>query len=46
MIWGNVIKEKPVQKHEGFGLYFGDTLFNGESVIGLSTKYANFAVVT
>lgn len=32
-VWGNLFKEKPVSESEGFGLYFGDDLFNKGKIV-------------
>jgi hypothetical protein len=45
LAWGNVFKEKPVKQSEGFGLYFGDDLFNGGSIKYLSMKYSIYGAL-
>lgn len=43
--WGNIFKEKPSVESEGFGLHFGDTLFDGGKVKHLSMKYSIFGAL-
>lgn len=38
-VWGNVFKEKPQTEKDGFGLYFGNDLFNGGTLKHLCMKY-------
>lgn len=45
LVWGNVFKEKPQAEIEGFGLYFGDSLFDGGKVRELSMKYGIFGAL-
>ena len=45
MVWGNVFKEKPALERDGFGLHFGDTLFNGGKIRELSLKYSIFGAL-
>ena len=45
MVWGNVFKEKPALERDGFGLQFGDSLFNGGKVKELSMKYSIFGAL-
>jgi hypothetical protein len=45
MVWGNIFKEKPVAEKEGFGLYYGDNLFNGGKIKELSLKYSIFGAL-
>jgi len=45
MVWGNVFKEKPVKESDGFGLHFGDNLFEGGKVKELSMKYSIFGAL-
>jgi hypothetical protein len=45
MVWGNVFKEKPVTDADGFGLYYGDTLFNQGKIKNLSLKYSIFGAL-
>ncbi len=45
MVWGNVFKEKPSYEADGFGLHFGDTLFNGGKILDLSMKYSIFGAL-
>jgi len=45
MVWGNVFKEKAQLEKEGFGLYFGDSLFEGGKIKELSMKYSIFGAL-
>ena len=45
LVWGNVFKEKPIKESEGFGLYFGDNIFNGGKVVDLSLKYSIYGAI-
>ena len=45
LTWGNVFKEKPLKESEGFGLYFGDSIFEGGKVKQLSMKYSIFGAL-
>ena len=45
MVWGNIFKEKPAIQRDGFGLYFGDSLFNGGKIRDMSIKYSIFGAL-
>jgi len=45
MVWGNVFKEKPVSETNGFGLYYGDSLFENNKIRELSMKYSIFGAL-
>jgi alpha-tubulin suppressor-like RCC1 family protein len=45
MVWGNIFKEKPAVQRDGFGLYFGDSLFNGGKIRDMSIKYSIFGAL-
>ena len=45
MVWGNVYKEKCVKESEGFGLYFGNDLFDNGNIKYLSMKYGIFGAL-
>jgi hypothetical protein len=45
LVWGSVFKEKAKKESEGFGLYFGDELFDGGKVKSLSMKYSMFGAL-
>ena len=45
MVWGNVFKEKAVAETNGFGLYYGDSLFEGNKIRELSMKYSIFGAL-
>lgn len=45
MVWGNVFKEKPAKEQDGFGLYFGNQLFEEGKVLQLSMKYSIFGAL-
>lgn len=45
MVWGNVFKEKAQKESDGFGLYFGDSLFDGGQIKYLSMKYGIFGAL-
>lgn len=45
MVWGNVFNEKPVMEQDGFGLYYGDKLFEGGKIKELSLKYSIFGAL-
>ncbi len=45
MVWGSVFKEKPQKESDGFGLYFGDSLFDGGKIRYLSMKYGIFGAL-
>jgi len=45
MVWGNVFKEKAVAETNGFGLYYGDSLFEGHKIRELSMKYSIFGAL-
>jgi hypothetical protein len=44
-VWGNVFKEKPQSEMDGFGLYYGNDLFNGGKIRDLSMKYQIFGAL-
>jgi hypothetical protein len=45
LVWGNVIKEKAQSESDGFGLYFGNSLFEGGRIRQLSMKYGIFGAL-
>ena len=45
LVWGGVFKEKPSKEQDGFGLYFGDQLFEGGRIKELSMKYGIFGAL-
>jgi len=45
LVWGNVLKEKPAKELDGFGLHFGDSLFDGGHIKQLSMKYGIFGAL-
>ena len=45
LVWGSVFKEKPVKEIDGFGLHFGDQLFEGKKVKDLSVKYSIYGAL-
>ena len=45
LVWGNIIKEAPVSKTDGFGLHYGESLFEGGKIRELSMKYGIFGAV-
>lgn len=45
LVWGNVLKEKAQKEVDGFGLYFGDSLFEGGRIKQLSMKYGIFGAL-
>jgi alpha-tubulin suppressor-like RCC1 family protein len=45
MVWGNVFGQKPTKEVDGFGLYFGDSLFDGGKVAQLSLKYSVYGAL-
>ena len=40
-----MFKDKALKEHDGFGLYFGDSLFDGGKVKHLSMKYGIFGAL-
>ena len=44
-MWGNVFKEKPQGERDGFGLYYGNELFNGGKIKDISMKYQIFGAL-
>jgi hypothetical protein len=45
LVWGSVFKDKASKESEGFGLYFGDQIFDGGKVKSLSMKYSIFGAL-
>lgn len=45
MVWGNVFSQKPTKEVDGFGLYFGDSIFDGGKVKQLSLKYSVYGAL-
>ena len=45
LVWGSVFSEKPQRDIDGFGLHFGDTLFEGGKIKQLSMKYGIFGAL-
>jgi hypothetical protein len=45
MVWGGVFKEKPEKECDGFGLYYGSSLFEGGNIRQLSMKYGIFGAL-
>ena len=45
MVWGGVFKEKAAQESDGFGLYYGSSLFDGGHIRQLSMKYGIFGAL-
>ena len=45
MVWGTVFKEKPHLEQDGFGLYFGSSLFDQGEIKALSMKYSIFGAL-
>lgn len=44
-VWGSIFKEKPENQQDGFGLYYGDKLFNDGKIKDLSVKYSIFGAL-
>ena len=44
-VWGNVFKEKPQAERDGFGLYYGNELFEGGKIKRLCMKYQIFGAL-
>jgi hypothetical protein len=45
LVWGKVLSEKSEKEVDGFGLHFGDSLFNGGRIKDLSMKYGIFGAL-
>lgn len=45
LVWGNVLKDKASKEVDGFGLHFGDQLFEGGKIKQLSMKYGIFGAL-
>jgi hypothetical protein len=45
MVWGGVFKEKPEKEVDGFGLYYGSSLFGSGNIRQLSMKYGIFGAL-
>ena len=45
MVWGGVFKEKAEKECDGFGLYYGSSLFEGGKIKQLSMKYGIFGAL-
>ncbi|TNV74875.1 hypothetical protein FGO68_gene16760 [Halteria grandinella] len=45
LVWGNILKEKPENKTDGFGLHSGESLFEGGTIRDISMKYGIFGAL-
>ena len=45
LVWGKVLSEKAQSEADGFGLHFGDSLFDGGRIRDLSMKYGIFGAL-
>lgn len=45
LVWGNVFKEKAEKEVDGFGIHFGEQLFDGGQIKQLSMKYGIFGAL-
>lgn len=45
LVWGSVFKEKEAKNSDGFGLYFGDQIFEGGQIKELSMKYSIYGAL-
>lgn len=43
--FGKIFKEKPVEEHDGFGMYDADSIFDGGKILNLSMKYEIFGAL-
>jgi hypothetical protein len=45
LVWGSVLKEAPTSRTDGFGLHYGESLFEGGKIRDISMKYGIFGAL-